>query len=137
MISEVKQAIVNKLAELYPYPAYNIYDEGVPQNFRKPSFLISLFEQDYSKRLSNKYQSLLSFDVAYFSDKGPNEIKADCHNVQLSLFRAFDLIGTYRVLNKQANITDNVLHFTFDINVSEIKEEESIKMQQQQTNTNL
>ncbi len=135
MINEVKQAIVNKLLELYP--GYTIYDEDVPQNFRKQSFLISLTDQDYDKRLNCKFKSLISFDVAYFSNKGVAEIKSDCLDKQMNLLRSFDLIGSYRVLNKQATITDNVLHFTFDINFSEIKEDISDKMQKQQTNTNI
>lgn len=132
MISNIKQAIVNKLLELYP--DYTIYDEDVPQNFKTPSFLISLIEQNYSKRLNNKYKSTLSFDIAYFSDEDSTEIKNDCLDVQIDLIRAFDLVGSYRVLNKQATITDDVLHITFDINYSELKEEEFVKMQKQTTN---
>lgn len=132
MISNIKQAIVNKLLELYP--DYTIYDEDVPQNFKTPSFLISLIEQNYSKRLNNKYKSTLSFDIAYFSDEDSTEIKNDCLDVQIDLIRAFDLVGSYRVLNKQATITDDVLHVTFDINYSELKEEEFVKMQKQTTN---
>lgn len=138
MISNVKQAIVNKLMELYPAcKGYTIYDEDIPQNFKKKSFLITLTEQDYSKRLNTKYRSLISFDIAYFSKKSVAEIKVDCLAVQLNLLREFDLISSYRVLNKQAIITDNVLHFTFDVNYSEIKTETFDKMQTQQTNTNL
>lgn len=135
MVSSVKKVIKNKLLEIYP--GYTIYDEDVPQNFKAPSFLIILIEQDYEKRLADKYKSQLSFDVAYFSDKGDTEIKEDCLGVQLNLFRAFDIIGTYRVLNKQAGITDNVLHFTFDINYSELKVKEGITMKKQQTNTEM
>ncbi len=135
MINNTKQAIVDKLIELYP--GYKIYDEDIPQNFKKPSFLISLTDQDYSKRLNSKFKSLISFDVAYFSNKRVTEIKEECQKVQMTLFRGFDLIGSFRVFNKQSNITDNVLHFTFDIQFSEIKEEVSDKMQKQQTNTNI
>lgn len=138
MINSIKQAIVDKLVELYPASnGYTIYDEDIPQNFKTPSFLIVLIEQDYNKRLDTKYKSLISLDVAYYSDKDTTEIKSDCQEVQLTLFRAFDLIATYRVLDKKANTTDNILHFIFDIKCSEIKVETNIKMQQQQTNTNM
>lgn len=130
MIDNVKQAIVNKIAELYPPPTYTIYDEDVPQNFKKDSFLITLTDQDYEKRMNVKFDSLLSFDVAYFSKNKVTEIKEDCLEVQLKLFRGMDLIGNHRVLNKQATITDNVLHFTFNINYSEIKNEIFEKMQE-------
>lgn len=135
MISDIKQAIVNKLLELYP--TYTIYDGDVPQNFKTPSFLITLFDQDYSKRMNSKFKSLLSFDIAYFSDKKITEIKNDCHRVQLDILRSFDLIGTFRAQNKQATITDNVLHVTFDVNYSEMKVETSTPMRTQQTNTNI
>lgn len=135
MINSIKQVIVNKLLELYP--GYTIYDEDVPQDFKKQSFLISLTGQDYNKRLNSKFKSRISFEIAYFSNKEVTEIKSDCYDKQLNLFRNFDLIGSYRVLNKQATITDNVMHFTFDIKFFEIKEYVSDKMQKQQTNTNI
>jgi hypothetical protein len=67
MINNVKQAIVDKLKELYPENI--IYTEDVPQNFKMPSFLITLADQDYNKLLHNTFSSLLSFDIAFFSDK--------------------------------------------------------------------
>lgn len=135
MISNIKQAIVNKLLELYP--DYTIYDEDIPQNFKKPSFLITVIDQNYGKRLNNKYKSTVSFDLAYFSDKGKNEIKSDCQAVQVNLLRTLNTLDTFRVQNLQANITDNVLHITFDVSYSEIKTKEFSKMQKQTTNTNL
>lgn len=135
MISDIKQAIVNKLIELYP--GYMLYDEVIPQDFSRHSFLISVTAQSCSKRFDNKYKSSISFDIAYFSDKEEREIKQDCLNVQMSLLRNFDLIGKYRALNKKTAITENVLHFTFDINYCEIKANVSDKMQKQQTNTNI
>lgn len=135
MINSIKQAIVNKLLEIYPEAT--IYDEDIPQNFKKHSFLLSLINQDYDKRISNKYKTKISFDVAYFSEKDKTEIKNDCLEVQLNLFRNFDLIDTFRVINKQTNITDNVLHFTFEVNYSEIIEDLENKIQKQEINTNL
>jgi len=135
MMSNVKQAIVNKLLELYP--TNKIYDEDLPQDFIKPYFLITLTNQDYHKRLNNKYKSSISFDISYYSSKATSEIKADFLDVQLNLLRLLDSVGTYRVLNKQATIKDNALHFTFNINYSEIKEEANTLIQKQQTNTNL
>ena len=136
MISEIKQAIAQKIHEMYPSAA--IYDEDIPQNFKTPSFLVTVIEQNYGKRLANKYNSTVSFDVAYFSDKGQNEIKSDCQAVQVNLLRAFDLLGVFRAQNLQATIVDNVLHITFDVRYSEIKTGEEIpKMQAQSTNTDI
>ena len=135
MISEIKQAIAQKILE--QYPSSTIYDEDIPQNFKTPSFLVTVIEQDYGKRLVNKYNSTVSFDVAYFSGKGKNEIKSDYQAVQGNLLRAFGLMGTFRVQNLQATIVDNVLHITFDISYSELKIEEFAKMRTQTTTTNI
>ena len=135
MISEIKRAIAQKIHEMYPSAA--IYDEDIPQNFKTPSFLVTVIEQSYGKRLANKYNSTVSFDVAYFSDKGKNEVKSDCQAVQGNLLRAFDVMGTFRVQNLQATIVDNVLHITFDVMYSEIREEEFPKMQEFASNTNI
>jgi len=136
MISEIRQTIINKLLEVYS-TGYKRYVEDIPQKFITPAFLISVIDQDYSKRINTRYNGALSFDVAYFSDKGATEIKADCLRVQEDLLRAFDFIGTFKVLNKDARITDNVLHITFDVKYSEMKTETSVPMQTQTTNTNL
>jgi len=136
MISEIKRAIAQKIHEMYPSAA--IYDEDIPQNFKTPSFLVTVIEQSYGKRLANKYNSTVSFDVAYFSDKGKNEVKSDCQAVQVNLLRAFDLVGTFRAQNLQATIVDNVLHITFDVRYSEIKTGEEIpKMEAHTTNTGI
>ncbi len=135
MINEIKQAIADKLEELYP--GCTLYDEDIPQNFKTPSFLVTVIEQSYGKRLANKYNSTVSLDVAYFSNKGKNEIKSDCQAVQGNLLRAFDVLGTFRVQNLQATIVDNVLHITFDVMYSEIREEEFTKIQEFTSNTNI
>jgi hypothetical protein len=135
MIDEIKQVIAQKIQE--QYPSVTIYDEDIPQNFKTPSFLVTVIEQSYGKRLDNKYNSTVSFDVAYFSDKGKNEIKSDCQAVMVNLIRVFDLLDTFRARNLQANITDNVLHIAFDVNYSELKIEEFAKMQTQTTKTKI
>jgi hypothetical protein len=135
MINEIKQAIAQKIHE--QYPSATIYDEDISQNFKTPSFLVTVIEQNYGKRLANKYNSTVSFDVAYFSNKGKNEIKSDCQAVQVNLLRDFDLMGGFRAQNLQATIVDNVLHITFDVRYSELKIEEFAKMQAQTTKTKI
>jgi hypothetical protein len=135
MISEIKQAIAQKILGLYP--SATVYADDIPQNFKKPSFLLTLIEQNYGKRLDNKFTGTVSLDLAYFSDKGKNEVKSDCQAVQVNLLRAFDLVGTFRAQNLQATIVDNVLHITFDVRYSEIKIERFVKMQSQSTNEHM
>ena len=128
MINNVKQAIVNKLNELYP--DYTIYDEDVSEHIETPSFKITLIEQYYNKKLNTRFQSSLTFDIAYFSDKRVEEIKNDCYFVQSKLLKGFDRVGPYRIMNKQAKITDQVLHFTFNVSYTETLVEDIEKMKQ-------
>lgn len=134
MITDVKQAIISKLQEVYPV-GYIIYDENLPDSVSKPAFLISLTNHKSSSRINNKFINILNFDLSYYSDK--MDLKADCFLVQEELLRKLDIVSTYRALNKNARITDNVLHITFEIRYSEIIEESSSLMQEQQTNTNI
>ncbi|HHV09253.1 MAG TPA: hypothetical protein GXX75_03105 [Clostridiales bacterium] len=132
MISDVKSAITSKLMGLYP-TGYAIYDEEAPETAAKPYFLISVTNQTYSKRFNNKYSSVLYLDIAYHSDQA--EVRADGISKQEALLRDFDYISTYKVRNKAAKITDNVLHFTFDLQYYELTKEEFTLMQQQTINT--
>lgn len=137
MINNIKQCIVNTLLEIYPRTT--IYDEDIPQNFKTPSFLITLTDHNYSKRINNKFNGEVSFDISFFSSQKKFEVKNDCLAVQQALFRNFDLIYKYRVTDKDATIVDNVLHFTFKVKYSEIRDVEAgkIKMVSAELNTNI
>ncbi|MDF2907473.1 MAG: hypothetical protein K0R34_2794 [Herbinix sp.] len=134
MISEIRQAIMDKLAETLPAVTRR-YMDNVPQNFKPAAFLLTVIDQEYGKRLSRKYKSTISFDLAYFSGAGSADIKSDCLAKQETLMRGFDFVGTYKVLNKTAKITDNVLHLMFDIQYSEMVPNADPLMQSQETNT--
>ncbi|MCI2105093.1 MAG: hypothetical protein LKK00_00010 [Intestinimonas sp.] len=121
MISEIRQAVVGELETLYP--TAKRYFDSVPQDFTRPSFLITVTGQNYEKRLGGAYRSTLSLDVAYFSAADQTGILSDCLEVQETLLRSFDLVGGFRATNKNAKITDQVLHLTFDVNYSEKKVE--------------
>lgn len=135
MINSIKTAITQKLKELYP--DFKRYTDDIPQKFNKPAFVISEIDQDYSKRLNRKYNGRISFDIAYFSDKPAQEIKSDCLTIQETLLREFDEFGTFKAINKNARITDNVLHMTFDVKYSEMKVTTEVQMQTLTTNTNI
>ena len=135
MVNDIKQCIVNTLLKVYP--GATIYDEDIPQNFKEPSFLITLTEHNYSKRINSKFNGEVSFDISFFSEKEKTEIKNDCIKIQQELFREFDLIATYRPLNKNATIVDNVLHFTFKVKYSEINNMNNFKIIKVESNTKI
>ncbi|QEY33732.1 hypothetical protein FL966_00910 [Caproiciproducens galactitolivorans] len=120
MTDDIIAAIETQLNVLAP--TATIYRYYCPQNFKTPSFLISIIDQDYGRLLRGTYTGKLSFDVQYFSGTKLIDIKAtraDCISMQETLLKGMDLVGRFRCINKDARITDNVLHFTFDIKYSE------------------
>lgn len=138
MLNEIKQSITDKLTAFFPpEEGYAICDEAVPEGSEKPYFLILLSKQTYSKKLKDKYQSTLSFDLGYYSNLDIAENKKDLMRIQEILIRSFDSAGTYRIRNKSAQITEQVLHVTFDISYSEMKVEEAVSMQQIEATTNI
>lgn len=137
MISDIRTAILLKVQEAYSTSMFTYYKDNVPQDFVKPSFFIDIIDIKYNKRINNRYKGKASFDLAYFSDKAISDIKSDCLVVEETLLRLLDYAGTYKVINKDARITDNVLHISFDVNYSEMTTEEPTKIQSVTINMNL
>lgn len=133
MIVNINKAIAKKLLGLYPN--ITIYDEKVPQNFKTPSFFISTYDQDYNKRLNNKYKSTINYDISYF----PNDVykNNEMYEVRTTLLREIRDLDEFRAFNIKSNITDDVLHIMFDVNYSEMKISDEIKMQNIKVNENL
>ena len=118
MVDGVIMAIETELKTL----CSTVYRFYCPQNFKTPSFLISVTDQDYSRLLTGSSAGKISLDVQYFSGAKSVDIKAiraDCVSMQEMLLRGFNLVGGFRCINKDARITDNVLHFTFDVKYRE------------------
>ncbi len=134
MISSINDEVKNKLLSIYP--DITIYDEKVPQKFKTPSFFISIYDQDYEKRLNTKYGSTISYDVSYFPNEEYNK-NNEMYLVQENLLREFRDLGTFRALSIRANITDDVLHIIFDVKYSEMTVIDDIKMNKLESNTNI
>ncbi len=134
MLENIKEAIINRLLELYP--DYTVYDEDMPAEYQKPSFLINVKSQNYMNLLQGKFKNQINFDISYNSNVS-EAIKGDCLSVGQALLTGFDLISNCRINNKKAETIENLLHFTFDIQYSIRKEEVFTKMQKQKMNTNI
>lgn len=118
MVDDIIAAVETQLKTICP-TVYRFYQ---PQKFTTPSFLISVTDQDYGRLLCGSFAGKISLDVQYFSGAKSVDIKAiraDCVSMQETLLHEFNLIGGFRCINKDARITDNVLHFTFDIKYRE------------------
>jgi hypothetical protein len=139
MIQKIKEAISNKLLELYT--DITIYDEEIPQEGEnspivKPYFLITLTSQGYTKLLSNKSKVELAFDVTYYSNQSTG-IKNDCIQVGQALLTNFESLQDYRALRKKVEVKENVMHFTFSLQYLEMKMETPIFMNKKEVKTNI
>ncbi|WFR57283.1 hypothetical protein QA584_27380 [Anaerocolumna sp. AGMB13025] len=134
MQDTIKEAIKTKLLELYP--DYTVYDEDLPGEYQKPSFLIQVKSQTYTSLLQGNYKNQMMLDISYYSNVSET-INGDCLRVSNSLLIGFDSVNHCQIRNKKAETIEKVLHFTFEIQYSVRKEEEFIKMQKQEVNTKL
>lgn len=133
MVNRIKNAIANKLSELYPKS--NIYDELVSQGFKKGSFFIDVIDQDYTHSLFKSGKSTVQFDISYFpNDKNKNN---EMEEVKSNLLRALNVLDGFRLISKTSNIVDDVLHVQLRVQYREIKTETNIKIQQFDIKENL
>lgn len=125
MIAKIKQAIVNKLIELYP--SANVHDETIPQDFKGGSFFITVIESSYKKMIGSRNKGVVMFDLAYYPTSDIYNQNNECHEVVMNIFREFELNG-FRIQDKSSSITDDVLHMQFTVNYREIKLSDEIVM---------
>lgn len=136
MINDIRQAIAEKLLQLYP--DYICYTEEVPQDINPPAFSIMVVEHEYAKQLNTRFKGRISFEVTYYPSNASTGLLSDCINVQEVLMRNFNSIGNLRVNNRKAQIKENKLHLVIEfIYIEVIAEEQEATMRSQTTKTHL
>lgn len=132
MINELYKAIA---AGLKSVKACTVYREDVPENFVTPSFMVTLYDQNPSCGINGRLKNSVRVDVLYFPE---NEVdyQEECWTVGESLRREFQPAG-FKIKNRNMKITDKVLHFLFDVDYTEYREESDAKMQSMSQNTEI
>lgn len=106
-----------------------VYQEDVPQNFKIPSFMVTFYEQNPSRGINGRLKNEVSLDILYFPEnKGKAELQEECWSVGQVLTREFAVPG-FKIKNRNLKIEDNVLHFMFDVDYREFREDDSSRMQ--------
>ena len=129
-----KNGMINELyrsvsAGLKAVKSCVIYREDVPQNFKTPSFMVTLYDQNPSRGINGRLKNTVSMDILYFPEnKGKAELQEECWGVGQVLTREFAAPG-FKIKNRNLKIEDNVLHFLFDVEYRECREEGSSRMQ--------
>lgn len=132
MINELYKAIA---AGLKSVKACTVYREDVPENFSTPSFMVTLYDQNPSRGINGRMKNSVRVDIMYFPE---NEVdyQEECWTVGESLRREFRPAG-FKIKNRNMKITDKVLHFLFDVDYTEYREESDVKMQSMSQNTEI
>lgn len=108
-----------------------VYREDVPQNFKIPSFMVTIYEQNSSRGINGRLKNELNLDVLYFPEnKGKTELQEECWRVGQALSREFAVSG-FKIKNRNLKIEDNVLHFMFDLDYREFNDAPGVKMRTQ------
>lgn len=128
MINELYRGIA---AGLKAVKDCTVYREDVPQNFKKPSFMVTIYEQSPSRGINGRLKNEVNLDVLYFpKNEGGAERQEECWNVGQALSREFAVPG-FKIRNRNLKIEDDVLHFLFDVDYREFKDIPGVKMRTQ------
>lgn len=132
MINELYKAIA---AGLKSVKSFTVYREDVPENFSTPSFMVTLYDQNPSSGINGRLKNSVRVDILYFPE---NEVdyQEECWTVGESLRREFQPAG-FKIKNRNMKITDKVLHFLFDVDYTEYRDESDVKMQSMSQNTEI
>lgn len=133
MVETLNAQIRSKLMQLFP--GASVYDEATPQNFKKPAFIIKCFDVERMDRVNRISDTALDYDVSFIGDEV--NIYNQCYKTGIELLRTISSVGGIKATNRSTNITDDVLHFKFRLNVKEVKNVNDPLMQNMDLNDNL
>jgi len=132
MITELYEAIITGLGAIRQC---QIYIEDMPENFVRPSFLVSLAGQKVAKGINGRYKNTVNVDISYYPESH-TEGYGECWGTGQELTRDFSIEG-FRIRNRNLKPVDQVLHFTFDVDYRVCQEQDSGRMQSLAQNTDL
>lgn len=125
MIIELYKEIAAALKAVKECP---VYKEDIPQNFKQPSFLVEIYDQNPSRGINGRMKNTVSLDIQYFPESRKDE-ETECWEVGETLNRELQP-EHFKIKNRNMKITDKVLHFQFDVDYREVKSEPLPMMQE-------
>lgn len=106
--------------------ACKIYPEDVPQEFARPCFMITFYDQNPSRGINGRLKNSVRIDILYFPED-ENNYQEECWTIGETLNREFRIPG-FKLKNRNLKITDKVLHFMFDVDYREFRNSDAVKM---------
>lgn len=122
------------------FPGVSVYKENVIQGTELPYFFIEEVESKYKHAIGRKYKKQVSLLIKYFSNSELNA-KNEMHNVSEKLADILELMQyesvVLRGINANSKLIDNVLNFSIDVRISELKNKNVNKFGQLEVDVNV
>lgn len=132
--------MINKLyrelsAGLKTVKKCTVYREDVPQDFKTPCFMVTLYDQTPSCGINDRLKNSVRVDIHYIP-ADEVDYQEECWDIGQMLQREFRL-ASFKLKNRNLKITDKVLHFLFDVDYREYPPDNTPTMQTMSQNTEL
>lgn len=134
MINKLYEAIAAGLKKVKPC---KVYRENIPQGFKTPCFMVTIYDQNPTRGINGRLKNAVSLDILYFPvNKGQAELQEECWIVGQDLTREF-VITNFKMKNRNMKIEDGVLHFFCDVDYREFRNDNTPQMQTMYQNTTM
>ncbi len=122
------------------FPGVNVFKENVIQGTEFPFFLVEEIESKYNHAIGRKYKKQVSLLIKYFSNSELN-VKKEIYSVSERLADILELMQyeliVLKGINSNSKIIDNVLNFSIDVRVNELKDKNTNKFGQLEVDVNV
>lgn len=107
-----------------------VYPEELPQEYEKPAFVINVQEQNVFPGINGRIKNRVHFEILYYpkAEVG-GQMKKECW----SMAQDMNLLlwaEEFKLKNRNMKITDNVLHYGFDIEYVSFLQKEEARLQE-------
>lgn len=138
MIEKIIDGILAALSEEFG-SGYTLYTEEVRQGLKEPCFFVTCISPNVKLLRGRRYQHTNQFAVQYLTNA--DEPRSDYNLAAERLFKCLELImaegNLMRGTGMEATVNDDVLTFTVNYNFFSYRANETPKMEEQETETNL
>lgn len=138
MIGTIVDGVLAALSEEFG-EGYTLYTEAVKQGLKEPCFFVTCISPNVKLLRGRRYQHTNQFAVQYLTDA--DEPRSDCNLVAEKLFNCLEMISVdgdlMRGTDMEITIDEDVLTFIVNYNFFSYRANETPKMEEQGTETNL
>lgn len=113
-----------------------VYEEDLPGDFIRPSFLISICGLEAEGGLNHKRRNTVHLDVTYFPPEEAAGMAKACRRMGQDMNREFQIPG-FKMRSRTMKPECNALHYLFDVIYWEYRTDEAEKMREMQQKTDL